>query len=115
MMDLGIMAATFSVTYGIGKLFCGILADKAAVRSFMGVGLLLSGIINLFYGFLNTLWPLVIFWGINGFCQACRISACSKIACILVFATRKSKNLELVVIFPHDWHFCGGSPCCPTA
>ena len=70
MIDLGIIAATFSVTYGVGKLFCGILADKANVRSFMAIGLLLSGVINLFYGFLTSLWALAFFWGINGFCQA---------------------------------------------
>ena len=32
MVDLGIISATFSVTYGVGKLFAGILADKANVR-----------------------------------------------------------------------------------
>ncbi len=51
MVDLGIISATFSITYGVGKLFTGILADKTNVRCFMAIGLLLSGIINLFYGF----------------------------------------------------------------
>lgn len=70
MVDLGIIAATFSITYGVGKLFAGIIADKANVRAFMAIGLLLSSIVNLFYGFLTNLWALAFFWGINGFCQA---------------------------------------------
>ncbi len=70
MVDLGIIAATFSITYGVGKLFCGILADKANVRSFMAIGLFLSSVINLFYGSLTSLWTLAFFWGLNGFCQA---------------------------------------------
>ena len=45
MVDLGIIAATFSVTYGVGKLFAGIIADKANVRAFMAIGLLLSSVI----------------------------------------------------------------------
>ena len=70
MVDLGIIAATFSITYGVGKLICGILADKANVRTFMAIGLLFSSIINIFYGFLTSLWALAFFWGLNGFCQA---------------------------------------------
>ncbi|MBO4674535.1 MAG: MFS transporter [Elusimicrobiaceae bacterium] len=69
-VDLGIISATFSITYGVGKLLAGILADKANVRAFMAIGLLLSGVINLFYGFLTSLWALAFFWGLNGFCQA---------------------------------------------
>ena len=46
-VDLGIISATFSITYGVGKLLAGILADKANVRAFMAIGLFFSGIINL--------------------------------------------------------------------
>lgn len=70
LIDLGMISATFSITYGVGKLFSGILADKLNIRYFMSIGLLLSGIINLFYGFLTPLWALAFLWGINGLCQA---------------------------------------------
>lgn len=70
MIDLGIITATFSVTYGVGKLFCGLLADKANVRTFMAIGLFFSSVINLFYGSLTSLWALAFFWGLNGVCQA---------------------------------------------
>ena len=70
MMELGIITATFSLSYGVGKLFTGMLADKTNVRFFMAIGLLFSSVINLFYGFLTSLGALAFFWGLNGFCQA---------------------------------------------
>ncbi len=70
MVDLGAIAATFSVTYGIGKMLCGFLADKANIRLFMALGLLLSSVINLFYASLGSLWALSFFWGLNGVFQS---------------------------------------------
>ena len=77
-ISLGLITGVFSVSYGIGKIFTGMLADRVSSRLLMGIGLLVSGIINLFYGFLTSLWMLVLFWGINGFCQATGYPAVAK-------------------------------------
>lgn len=69
-VQLGVIAFAFSITYGVGKLVCGIIADKTNVRAFMAIGLLLSSVVNLFYGFLTSLWLLAFFWGLNGVFQA---------------------------------------------
>lgn len=91
MADLGIIAATFSVTYGIGKLFCGMLADRVNIRAFIACGLLLSSVINIFYGFLHSLGGLIFFWGLNGFCQAI---ASPSIAKSLVYWFSPSERAE---------------------
>lgn len=90
-IDLGIITAAFSVTYGIGKFFCGILADRVNIRFFIASGLLLSSVINLFYGSLQNKALLVFFWGLNGFCQAI---ASPSIAKTLVYWFSPSERAE---------------------
>jgi len=68
--SLGIITGVFSITYGVGKIISGFLADRISSRLLMASGLLCSGIINLFFGFFSSLWVLVFFWGLNGFCQS---------------------------------------------
>ena len=70
LVDLGILGSVFYVTYGIGKFLSGLLADRSNVRVFMAFGLLLSSIINIFFGFIQTLWLLTFFWGLNGAFQS---------------------------------------------
>jgi sugar phosphate permease len=65
-MSFGILGSTMAISYGIGKLFAGILADKCNIRTFMALGLIGSSVVNIFFGFLQTLPLLVLFWGING-------------------------------------------------
>ena len=92
MVDLGIILAVFSLTYGIGKLFSGILADKLNVRFFMAAGLLLSSIINLFYGFLTSLLLLTFCWGLNGVCQSTGYPPVSK-SLVYWFAPRERSKI----------------------
>lgn len=68
-ISLGIITGVFSFVYGIGKIFTGFLADKFNARLLMALGLLLSGIINLFYGFLTSLWLLVFFGVLTAFAK----------------------------------------------
>ena len=69
-MQFGILGSTMYVTYGIGKFVSGMLADKCNIRTFMAFGLIGSGVINLFFGFLPSLPLLAFFWGLNGGLQS---------------------------------------------
>jgi sugar phosphate permease len=69
-MDFGILGSTMYVTYGVGKFVSGLLADRCNIRTFMAFGLIGSGAINLFFGFLPSLPLLAFFWGINGGLQS---------------------------------------------
>ncbi|MBF0313387.1 MAG: MFS transporter [Oligoflexia bacterium] len=69
-IELGIIASVGHVVYGIGKFLSGVLADKADMRKFMALGLLLSSLVNFFYGYLVSIWALVFFWGLNSGVQS---------------------------------------------
>lgn len=77
--ELGILVTVFSITYGLSKFACGILGDKSNPRYFMGTGLILTGILNLLFGFSSSLWLFVVFWGLNGWFQGFGWPPCARL------------------------------------
>lgn len=76
--DMGKLASIMAASYGLSKFTSGILSDRSNPRYFMAMGLILSGICNLFFGFFSSLWLLAVVWGVNGFFQGWGWPACTK-------------------------------------
>ena len=85
LVQLGILSSVFYVVYGIGKFISGLFADRANIRMFMAIGLFLASFIHLFIGFLDSLFLIVFFWGLNGAFQSYGFSAHCKRFGTLVF------------------------------
>jgi OPA family sugar phosphate sensor protein UhpC-like MFS transporter len=77
--ELGLLASILSLTYGASKFVSGILGDQSNPRYFMSVGLILTGIFNLFFGFSSSLWMFAVFWGLNGWFQGWGWPGCAKL------------------------------------
>lgn len=77
--ELGILVTVFSITYGVSKFVCGILGDKSNPRYFMGLGLILTGVVNLLFGMSSSLWFFVLFWGLNGWFQGFGWPPCARL------------------------------------
>ena len=67
--QLGILATILSLSYGASKFISGIISDKSNPRFFMGIGLFLTGVFNIFFGLSSTMILFAIFWGLNGWFQ----------------------------------------------
>lgn len=67
--DLGFLASLLAVAYGISKFLSGILSDKSTLRYFMGIGLILTGVFNICFGFSSSVLFFAIFLTLNGFFQ----------------------------------------------
>ena len=68
-IQLGLLASILSISYGISKFANGILSDRSNPRYFMAIGLLFTGILNIFFGMSSSLFFFAIFWGLNGWFQ----------------------------------------------
>ncbi len=77
--ELGILASVLSITYGVSKFASGILADKANPRYFMSVGLIITGILNIFFGMSSSLLWFAILWGLNGWFQGFGWPPCARL------------------------------------
>ena len=77
--QLGILASILSLTYGASKFFSGIVSDKSNPRYFMSIGLILTGVFNIFFGLSSTFVLFALFWGLNGWFQGWGWPPCAKL------------------------------------
>ena len=77
--ELGLLGSILSLSYGASKFISGILGDKSNPRYFMSIGLILTGLFNLFFGLSSTLWAFALFWGLNGWFQGWGWPGCAKL------------------------------------
>lgn len=69
--QLGLIAAAFTIPYGIGKFVLGFVSDQANAKRMVGVFLLFGGIFNILFGlFLGSIGMMMILWALNGFFQS---------------------------------------------
>ena len=48
--DLGFLCSLGAIAYGVSKFLSGVISDRANLRYFMGVGLIMTGIFNFLVG-----------------------------------------------------------------
>lgn len=77
--DLGILSSILSITYGLSKFLSGILADRSNPRFLMSIGLILTGIFNIFFGMSSSIVFFAIFWGLNGWFQGWGWPPCARL------------------------------------
>ncbi len=77
-LELGDILAVSAFMYGIGKFVMGALSDKSDARKFMAVGLVLTGIINLTFGFVEGYSIQLFLWGLNGLVQGMGWPPCGR-------------------------------------
>ncbi len=69
--QIGLIAAAFTIPYGIGKFVIGFIADQTNAKKVVGILLLFGGIFNICLAyFLGGIWMMMLFWALNGFFQS---------------------------------------------
>jgi len=68
--QLGMVLSCLFFAYAAGQFINGQLADKWGARRFISIGLILSGILNILFGFSSVLSAMMLLWGLNGYFQA---------------------------------------------
>lgn len=76
--ELGLLGSILYLSYGISKFVSGVMSDRSNPRYFMATGLIITGILNIFFGMSSSFWLFALFWGLNGWFQAWGWPACCK-------------------------------------
>lgn len=76
--EVGLIASALSLAYGISKFVMGNVSDRSNPRYFMATGLIASGIINLFIGFIPAVTLMTMLWFINGWFQGMGWAPCAR-------------------------------------
>jgi len=76
--DVGLLASALTIAYGISKFVMGNLSDRSNPRYFLATGLILSGLVNLAFGYVPELVLMVILWSMNGWFQGMGWPPCGR-------------------------------------
>jgi len=68
--QLGTVLMALKLSYGIGQFINGQLAERVSPRKLLAVGLLVSAILNVVFGWATALYWLTFIWACNGYVQA---------------------------------------------
>lgn len=77
--QLGLLGSVLALSYGLSKFVSGILSDKSNPRFFMAFGLIITGILNIFFGLSSSILFFAVFWGLNGWFQGFGWPPCSRL------------------------------------
>lgn len=77
--DLGILGSVLYITYGLSKFVSGVMSDRSNPRYFMSIGLILTGVLNILFGFSSSILFFALFWGLNGWFQGWGWPPCARL------------------------------------
>lgn len=77
--QLGIIGSTLYITYGISKFVSGVMSDQSNPRYFMALGLIITGLTNIFFGMSSSILFLALWWGLNGWFQGWGWPPCARL------------------------------------
>ncbi len=75
--QIGLLGAVMAVVYGLSKFFMGNLSDKAFAQRFIAVGLFLSGLVNICFGYASSFGMILTLLVLNGIVQGMGAPPCS--------------------------------------
>lgn len=77
--DLGLFLTLHGLLYGVSKFANGFIGDRVNARYFMVVGLVLSAVCNLVFGFSSAVLVFGIVWMLNGWFQGMGFPPCARL------------------------------------
>jgi OPA family glycerol-3-phosphate transporter-like MFS transporter/OPA family sugar phosphate sensor protein UhpC-like MFS transporter len=120
--QLGLFLTLHGVLYGVSKFFNGVVGDRADGRKFMALGLIVSALLNVCFGFSTSVVALGIFWMINGWFQGMGYPPCARLLThwfgpkelatkMAIWNASHTIGASITLILcgylvTHDWRFC---------
>jgi OPA family glycerol-3-phosphate transporter-like MFS transporter len=107
--EVGIALSAVGIAYGLSKFFMGNISDRANARIFLPFGLLLSGLVMLFMGFvpwaMSSVTVMFILLFINGWLQGMGWPPCGR---VMVHWWTKKERGRIVAVW-NCAHNVGGA------
>ncbi len=77
--ELGLFLTLHGILYGVSKFGNGFLGDRTNARVFMAAGLILSALVNVWFGLSSAVVTLGVLWMINGWVQGMGFPPCARL------------------------------------
>jgi sugar phosphate permease len=77
--SLGLFLTLHGVLYGVSKFANGFFGDRCNARAFMVTGLIVSALMNVFFGLSSAVATLGVVWMLNGWFQGMGFPPCARL------------------------------------
>src|SRR5438874_9156438 len=94
--QIGAILGALKITYALGQLVNGQLAERFPARWLLAAGMLGSALLNVVFGLAEGLYFLLFVWACNGYCQALGWTPCIRVAANWVPAARRGRALGII-------------------
>jgi OPA family sugar phosphate sensor protein UhpC-like MFS transporter len=78
-VDVGIFGTIIYISYGLSKFLSGIISDRSNPRYFMSIGLIITGVLNIVFGFASSMLFFSVIWFLNGMFQGWGWPPCARL------------------------------------
>ena len=78
-VDVGIFGTIIYISYGLSKFLSGIMSDRSNPRYFMSIGLIITGLLNIVFGFSSSMIAFSLIWFLNGMFQGWGWPPCARL------------------------------------
>jgi sugar phosphate permease len=75
----GMVLSIATIVYSFSKFFSGVIGDRANPRLLLSLGLLLSAIVNVAFGFASGLTSFAVLWALNNAFQGTGVPPCVRL------------------------------------
>ncbi len=94
--EIGWILAALKVSYGVGQLFNGQLAEHIGPRRLLVIGMLCSAGLNVLFGFSTGFYFLLFVWATNGYFQSLGWTPCIRVVSNWVPVTRRGAAIGII-------------------
>jgi sugar phosphate permease len=68
--DMGVIGTALFWAYAVGQFINGQLGDRLGARVLVTIGLTVSALMNLLFGFSQAIGVMIVIWAVNGYAQS---------------------------------------------
>lgn len=94
--DIGMILGALKLTYALGQLVNGQLAERISARKLLALGMLGSAALNLVFGLATGFYFLLFVWACNGYCQALGWTPCLRVAANWIPSVRRGRLIGIL-------------------
>lgn len=78
-VEVGLFGTIFYISYGLSKFLSGVISDRSNPRYFMSIGLIVTGVLNIIFGFSSWMVLFSLIWFLNGMFQGWGWPPCARL------------------------------------
>ena len=94
--QVGWILGSLKLTYGIGQLCNGFLAEHFSARRLLALGMLVSAGLNVLFGLSTGFYFLLFVWACNGYFQSLGWTPCMRVVANWIPVQRRGKSIGII-------------------